>query len=121
MNKQILIILAVIIITIVAYLFLTPQDVDSTQLNLTDQSADLTTQEHEAIDILNDEILRDECANYAVQDKITEADVEAYINDCVIELKRQMAVEIQPETQATSTPTIINTTTEEPIPSIEKQ
>ena len=91
MLKKIIIVLVLLAIVASAYFYLngTPGNTQTTENEPVIEEVELTETEADAIDILNGEIMMDECTAYAVEDKVPEAELKQYLESCVEQLKLQ--------------------------------
>lgn len=58
-------------------------------------AVELTPEESQAIELLNEEIIRDQCVVYADEDNVKDEELEEYLNSCVEQLKAE-ATMIEP-------------------------
>jgi len=94
MLKKIAIGLVVLILVVVGYLYFMEQTESSSKINI-EEVIGLSKEESQAIALLNEEILEDECNDYAKEDDIKEDKLKAYLASCVKQLKIE-ATTIEP-------------------------
>jgi len=86
MLKKIAIGLVVLVIGVAGYLYFMESTQQLSEVNI-EEVIGLTKEESQAIALLNEEILEDECNDYAKEDDIKEDKLKAYLASCVKQLK----------------------------------
>jgi uncharacterized protein (DUF849 family) len=94
MLKRIVIGFVVIAIAVAGYLYFMQEAEQALEINI-EEVVGLSKEESQAIALLNEEILEDECNDYAKEDDIEEDKLKAYLASCVKQLKIE-ATTIEP-------------------------
>ncbi|MCK5812756.1 MAG: hypothetical protein KAH03_00790 [Cocleimonas sp.] len=96
MLKKIVIIVILLAITIATVLYFTTTDKTEVSLEANKQDATpLTEEESQAIQLLNDEMIYDQCVIYADEDNVKDEELKEYLSSCVEQLKAE-ATMIEP-------------------------
>jgi len=86
----------------------------ATDENANGEEVELTEQDILAMDLLNEEMFLDECNAYAKEDNVTKEEMDAYLNDCVEQLKLQASIIIDAPDEEQQTEDTPPTTTKTP-------
>lgn len=89
MLKKIMIILVLLAISVGAYFYLNSMQDTQTENEAVIDEVAFTETEANAVDILNGEIMMDECTAYAVEDKVPDTELKQYLEACVEQLRLQ--------------------------------
>lgn len=83
------------VVAIATYFYMTGGQTD-TSSNTIEEAVALNDEESQAVDLLGDEIMQDQCTVYAREDRIKEDKLKEYMSSCVEQLKAE-ATMVEPE------------------------
>jgi type III secretory pathway component EscV len=97
MLKKLMMVLALLaVVAIASYFYMTGGQTDSTSSKTNEEAVALNDEESQAVDLLADEIMQDQCAVYAKEDAIKKDKLKEYLSACIEQLKAE-ATMVEPE------------------------